>query len=71
MKAAEIFQSGMVLQREKPVIIWGIADAGDEITVSIQGKKGSGTADEQGKWKVELPALKASENERMVVASKC
>lgn len=71
MKAAEIFQSGMILQREKPVIIWGIADAGDEITVSIQEKKGSGTADEQGKWKVELPPLKASENERLVIASKC
>lgn len=71
MKAAEIFQSGMILQREKPVIIWGTADAGDEITVSIQKKRGSGTADKEGKWKVELPPLKVSENERLVVASKC
>lgn len=70
MRTAEIFQSGMVLQREKPVIIWGTAEAGDKIEALIQEKKVSGTADEQGNWKVELPPLQVSENEKLVITSK-
>ncbi len=69
MKVAEIFQSGMILQREKPIIIWGTAYAEEKITVSVQEKMVSSTADAQGNWKVELPPLKASENERLVIAS--
>ncbi len=69
MKVAEIFQSGMILQREKPIIIWGTAYAEEKITVSIQKKIVSSTADAKGNWKIELPLLKASENERLSITS--
>jgi sialate O-acetylesterase len=49
----------MVLQRDKPVPIWGWADAGEEVTVTLADHKQSTKADARGKWKVSLPALKA------------
>lgn len=32
---APIFQSGMVLQREKPIVIWGCAPAGTTVTIQL------------------------------------
>lgn len=49
----------MVLQRDKPLPIWGWADAGEEITVQLGDKVAKTKADEQGNWKVTLPALSA------------
>ncbi|MDF7814920.1 sialate O-acetylesterase [Hymenobacter sp. YC55] len=51
--------SGMVLQREQPVTIWGWASAGEKVTVAFQGKTYQATATPAGKWRVALPALKA------------
>lgn len=67
MKAARIFQSGMVLQREKPVPVWGTAQPGKQITVEIQGKSGKTKASADGSWSVMLPPLSASESERMEI----
>ncbi|MCR4799629.1 MAG: T9SS type A sorting domain-containing protein [Bacteroidales bacterium] len=52
----KIFQSGMVLQRDVVVPIWGTASANAEITVACNGKEASATADSEGKWKVNFPA---------------
>ena len=54
-----LFQSNMVLQREKPISIWGWADAGETVTVSFDGKTQSATAGADRSWKVTLPALPA------------
>ena len=51
----KIFQSGMVLQRDIVVPIWGTASANAEITVACNGKNASTTADSEGKWKVDCP----------------
>lgn len=67
LKTAEVFQDGMVLQRGKAVSVWGTSDAGKEITVTIQGKRASATADEEGRWKVILEPLTASFQENMTV----
>lgn len=55
-----IFGSHMVLQRDMPVPVWGTADPGEEIVV-IAGDKPpiKATADANGRWRVELPALAA------------
>ena len=37
LKAADIFQSNMVLQRDKPLPVWGVAQPGTPVSVSIQG----------------------------------
>jgi len=60
LKLASIFSDHMVLQREKPVPIWGWANAGDKITVEFANQKKNTTADINGKWQVELDALTAN-----------
>ncbi len=54
-----IFSDHMVLQRDKPIKIWGAAKAGDDVMVSIGEKKGSAVADKNGRWLITLPAFSA------------
>lgn len=66
-----LFQSGMVLQRDKPIRIWGWAEPGENVTVSLGEKTQSCTAAADRSWKIELPALPASsEPLRLVVQGK-
>lgn len=55
----QLFQTGMVLQRGKTVPVWGKADAGEQVTVGWQKKQYMATADAQGRWRVDLPKMKA------------
>lgn len=55
-----IFQSGMVLQRGKPIAVWGLATPGEQVSVSFNGQEGRATAAKDRSWKVSLPAMKAS-----------
>ena len=57
---ADIFTDHMVLQREKPITVWGTAPAGGEVSVSLGKERASAKADGTGHWQVELPALPAS-----------
>jgi len=66
-----LFQSNMVLQRDKPIRLWGWGNPGENVTVSFGGKTQSSTAAADRLWKVELPALPASSEPRsMVVQTK-
>ena len=56
----KIFSSNMVLQRNKPVPVWGTASPGEKISVSFNKQKRSITADVSGNWKVMLDATQAS-----------
>ena len=58
----------MVLQREKPVPVWGTADPGQCITVTVQEKTASAITDENGRWRLTLPPLEASFSETMSVS---
>jgi sialate O-acetylesterase len=49
----------MVLQRDREVHIWGSADAGETITVTLAGKTNSVTTDSMGHWSVRLPPMPA------------
>ena len=51
--------SDMVLQRAMPLPIWGWADPGETVTCEIAGAKATATANAEGQWKLELPAMKA------------
>jgi sialate O-acetylesterase len=55
----QLFQSGMVLQRGKPVPIWGKTNAGEQVVVNWQKKQYTVTADASGRWRVDLPKMKA------------
>jgi sialate O-acetylesterase len=61
-----LFQSNMVVQRDKPMPIWGWAAAGEKVTVSFAGNTQSATAAADRSWKVELPALPASTEPRTI-----
>ena len=59
VKLPSVIGSHMVLQRDKPLPIWGSASAGEDVTVQLDGKSVSTKADDNGAWKVTLPALNA------------
>jgi len=66
-----LFQSGMVIQRDKPIRIWGWAAPGEKVTVTFGKKTQSSTAAADRSWKAELPAMTASsEPHRLVVQGK-
>jgi sialate O-acetylesterase len=56
-----VLSSHMVLQRDVNVPIWGTAAPGENVTVRFRDQVKSTTADAQGKWKVSLDPLQASE----------
>lgn len=54
---SNVFQSNMVLQRDKPISIWGWATPGESITVSFSGHTQTTTAADDRTWKAVLPAV--------------
>ncbi len=50
----KIFGDNMVLQRNKPISIWGWAAAGENVTVQFNAQIKSTKADNNGKWQVML-----------------
>lgn len=60
VKLPTIFGSHMVLQRDRPISVWGWADKGEKVTVTLGSAKAEATADDDGNWKVKLPAQKAN-----------
>ncbi|TWU01640.1 hypothetical protein [Neorhodopirellula pilleata] len=57
---SNVFQSNMVLQRDKPITVWGWGEPGEDIVVSFAGKKQTATAADDRRWKVTLPAMTAN-----------
>jgi sialate O-acetylesterase len=58
----------MVLQRDQPVTLWGLAEAGEAVRVSFAGQEKETVADFHGRWRVELDAMPArAEGEKLVV----
>lgn len=62
-----LFQSGMVLQRDKPIRIWGWAEPGENVTVAFGEHTQAVTAAADRTWKVELPAMQANGEPRSLV----
>ena len=59
VKLAGVFGPHMVLQRGMSVPVWGRAEAGETVTVTLAGQSKSVTADPHGKWSVRFPSLEA------------
>ena len=64
LKLPSFFSNQMVLQRDKPVSIWGWADANTQVDVAFKGNAVSTKANGDGRWQVTLPAMKASDQGR-------
>lgn len=54
-----LFSDHGVLQRERPIRIWGSADPGERVTVALGSATRTVTAGRDGAWRAELPAMPA------------
>ena len=57
---ANIFQSNMVLQRDKPLNIWGWAEPGEEVSVVFAGQEVPARAAADRAWQVTLQPMPAN-----------
>ena len=69
LELATPFADNMVLQRERPVRVWGTAEPGERVTVCFAGQTKSATADAGGAWRVNLDPMAASKENRVLTAS--
>jgi sialate O-acetylesterase len=53
------FQDHEVLQRDKPIPVWGTDEPGAKVTVTVASESASAVADAAGKWQAVLAPLKA------------
>lgn len=55
---SNVLQSNMVIQRDKPFVVWGLADVGRHVTVKVSWNDSmfDATADNNGIWKTTVPA---------------
>lgn len=51
-----VFSDGVVLQRDRPLPVWGQARPGCEVRVELDGQRASATAGADGRWEATLPA---------------
>ncbi|MBB6094863.1 sialate O-acetylesterase [Povalibacter uvarum] len=54
-----LFQDHAVLQRDRPVRLWGNAPSGSDVTVEIAGQRATAKADGSGEWHLSLSPLRA------------
>jgi sialate O-acetylesterase len=59
-----VIGDGMVLQRDKPIAIWGTADPGEAVSISFADRTTAATASQDGRWSVVLGPLPASAESR-------
>jgi sialate O-acetylesterase len=59
LSVASLFNHHAVLQRGKPLPVWGWAKAGAKVTVTVAGNTAMVTADKSGKWMAQLSAMPA------------
>lgn len=63
------FAENAVLQRDKPLPVWGWADAGEVVSVSLGAAKASATTGADGRWMVTLAAQPVSKEPRTLTVT--
>mgnify|MGYP002624304507 CR=1 FL=1 len=66
LKAAQIFSSNMVLQRDKNILVWGSGEDGKTVRVTVGDNSAEGTV-KDGRWKVLLSPMAAGGAYDMVI----
>ncbi|MEH3039297.1 MAG: 9-O-acetylesterase [Sphingomonas paucimobilis] len=56
---ANIFADHAVLQRDRPITVWGNAASGETVTVRLGDRSVTAVAAKDGKWRATLPAMPA------------
>ncbi len=65
-----LFTDNMVLQQKQNVPIWGTAESGGEVIVSLNNQQKKGIVDNDGKWKVTLSPVQAGSPYELVIKGK-
>ena len=68
VKFADPFADGVVLQRGRPVPVWGTAKPSSVVSLSFGGHEVSCTADADGRWRADLPPMDACREGRELKA---
>ena len=69
LKLARLFSDHAVLQRQKPLPVWGWAKPNDTISVSLAGQKLSTVANTEGGWRVAFSPLEAGGPYKLTVSA--
>ncbi|GAB3553839.1 sialate O-acetylesterase [Spirosoma fluminis] len=70
VRLPKVFGSHMVLQRRKPLSIWGWADAGEKVTVTLNNQVKTSKAGSDGTWRLTLDPMEAGGPYQLVVKGK-
>jgi sialate O-acetylesterase len=70
IRLPQLIGDHMVLQRDKPVFLWGWASPKEKVTVLFKTKVYRAVTGADGKWTVQLPAQKAGTGYDMVLKGK-
>ena len=60
LQVAEYYRDGVILQRDHPIEVWGHANKGVKVTVSLDGVTRTVSPNDLEQWSVTFPARKAS-----------
>ncbi len=66
---SNVFQTNMVLQRDKPIQVWGWAAPGEQVTVTFAGQQAAAVAADDRSWKVALAAQPANARPQTMTVS--
>jgi len=70
IRLPRLVRDSMVLQRDMKITIWGWASAGERVRVRFNGGEHRGRAGQDGKWAVQVPAMKAGGPYTMEISGK-
>ncbi|MCL5097298.1 MAG: sialate O-acetylesterase [Candidatus Omnitrophica bacterium] len=59
VRLPKVFSDHMVLQREKPMVVWGWAEPDETVTVRLGAESRQAQANDRGEWKAVLPEMEA------------
>ena len=68
VKLAKIFSDHMMVQRNKPINVWGNASPNSKVKITLVDKSTEVTAGADGRWLGVLPALEKGENLELIVS---
>jgi sialate O-acetylesterase len=59
VEPSALFSNGVVLQRDRPIVLWGTATQGTKVDVKFRQQSASAVTNESGRWTVTLRPEKA------------
>lgn len=68
VRLPKLISDGMILQREKPLKIWGWADSGEKIDIVFRNNSYPTSADSLGNWEITFPPQNAGGPFKMTIS---